>query len=263
VIAANVPDGQAVSAQMSPLAAARLLLDEGLEPVLTLQCRDRNGLALQSDLIGAAALGVRNVLCLTGDTPAPGAAHSVRAVFELDSVALLGATAGLAAGRLLDGRSLRGSVPLVAGAAGHPFAATLHERVERLQAKLEARARFIQTQYVFDVAGFAAWLAELRAAGLVNRSAIIASVGPLRSQRVMAFLRALPGVRIPETIERRFARLREQEFARQSLDVCADTARELAALPGVAGIHVMAPYWEERIPEIIDAAGLSGRTVRA
>ncbi len=261
VVAANVPDGQAVSAHMAPLAAARLLLDEGLEPVLTLQCRDRNRLALQSDLVGAASLGIANVLCLTGDAPPAGS--PVPGVFDLDSVGLLGAASELMQGRFLDGGTLRAPPRLLLGAAAHPFAERRADRIERLVAKAAAGARFVQTQYVFDVPGFAAWLEELRAAGLDRGLAILASTGPLRSPRVLDFVRRLPGVRIPEEAERRLAGREAEAFARESLAICAEMAAALAALPSVAGVHLLAPYWEERIPEIIAAAGLAGRSRRA
>lgn len=254
VVAANVPDGQAVSAHMSPLAAAHLLLDAGLEPVLTLQCRDRNRLALQSDLIGAAALGIHNVLCLTGDAPDPSAA-AVRTVFDLDSVGLLQAATGLSEGRFLDGTPLRTPPRFVLGAAAHPFAPNPHERIERLHAKAEAGARFVQTQYVFDVPGFARWMDGVRAAGLHERLVILASVGPVRSPRVLAFLRALPGMVIPPGVDARLAGLDGDAFAEESLRLCSETARALAAIPGVAGIHIMAPYWEAHIPEIVAALG--------
>lgn len=261
VVAVNVPDGQAVSAHMAPLAAARLLLDEGLEPVLTLQCRDRNRLALQSELIGAASLGVANVLCLTGDAPPAGS--PVPGVFDLDSVGLLRAASGLIAGRFLGGGPLRSPPRLLLGAAAHPFATDSADRITRLRAKAAAGARFLQTQYVFDVPGFAVWLAELRGEGLDQAPAILASTGPLRSPRVLAFVQQLPGVRIPRAVERRLAGLDGDAFARESLAICAETASALAALPGVAGVHLLAPYWEQTIPAIIAAAGLAGRTARA
>jgi len=260
VVAANVPDGQAATAHLGALAAARLLLEEGLEPVLTLQCRDRNRLALQAELIGASALGVHNVLCLTGDAAEPA---SFKPVFDLDSVGLLRAATALSEGRLLDGTPFRSPPRIVPGAAAHPLASSRHERIERLQAKIDAGARFVQTQYVFDVVAFSRWMEEVRAVGLHRRVAILASVGPPRSPRVMAFLDRLPGVRIPRAITERLAGLTDERFAEESLAICAETAAELAAIPGVAGIHIMAPYWEQRIPEIIERAALSGRTERS
>ncbi len=261
VVAANVPDGQAASVQCSPTAAARLLLDEGLEPVLTLQCRDRNRLALQSELIGAAALGIHNVLCITGDAPTDESDY--KPVFDLDSVGLLRAAATLSAGTLLDGTAFRSAPLLVPGAAAHPLAPTPYERIDRLRQKVAAGARFVQTQYVFDVPAFERWMAEVRAARLHEGVVIIAGVGPLRSRRVMGFLRALPGVNIPAAIEERVAGLSDKAFAAESLRICAETAHALATVAGVGGVHIMAPYWEEQIPGIIAAAGLAGRTGRA
>ena len=251
VIAANVPDGQAVSAHLGPLAAARLLLEVGIEPVLTLQCRDRNRLALQSDLLAAAALGIRNVLCLTGDRPAPDS--GVPGVFDLDSVGLLHAASGLMAGRLMDGTSLRPAPRFVLGAAAHPFAADPAERIARLHAKADAGARFVQTQYVFDVASFARWMKEVRAEGLHERLAIMATVGAFRSPRGLEFVSALPGVYMPPEMGARLAGLDGPAFADESLRLCAELARDLLAVPGVRGIHFVAPYLEPRLPEAIAA----------
>lgn len=254
IVAANVPDGQAVSAHMGPLAAARLLLEAGIEPVLTLQCRDRNRLALQSDLIAAATLGIRNVLCLTGDRPVP--SSGVPGVFDLDSVALLRAACALMEGRTLEGAMLRHPPRFVLGVAAHPFAADPAEQIARLRAKAGAGARFAQTQYVFDIAGFARWMEKVRAAGLHERLAILASVGAFRSPRGLAFVRALPGVRIPPEVEARLAGLEGDAFAAESLRLCVELARALLAVPGVRGIHLVAPYLEARLPEVIAALGL-------
>ena len=251
IVAANVPDGQAVSAHLGPLAAACLLLDAGVEPVLTLQCRDRNRLALQSDLISAAALGVRNVLCLTGDPPPPGS--PVPAVFDLDSVGLLRAASGIMAGRFLDGTLLRKPPRFVLGAAAHPFGATHDERIARLHAKADAGARFVQTQYIFDVAGFARWLEDVRAEGLHERLVVLATTGAMRTQRALAFVRALPGVVVPPEVDARLAGLDGEPFIEASLRLCADTARALLALPGVRGVHLVAPFLEKRLAAVIAA----------
>jgi methylenetetrahydrofolate reductase (NADPH) len=250
IVAANVPDGQAVSAHMGPLAAARLLLDVGIEPVLTLQCRDRNRLALQADLVAAAALGVRNVLCLSGDPPPPGSA--VPGVFDLDSVGLLRAASGIMAGRFLDGSPLRHPPAFVLGAAAHPFGASRYERIDRLREKADAGARFVQTQYIFDVPGFARWLAELRAEGLHERLAVLATAGAVKTARALSFVRALPGVVVPEEVEARLADLEGEAFTEESLRICAETARALLALPGVRGVHLVAPFMEEHFADLIE-----------
>jgi methylenetetrahydrofolate reductase (NADPH) len=251
VVAANVPDGQAVSAHMGPLAAARLLLDAAVEPVLTLQCRDRNRLALQSDLVSAAALGVRNVLCLTGDAPPPDS--SVPAVFDLDSVGLLRAATGIMAGRFLDGTVLRRPPSFVLGAAAHPFGATHDERIARLHAKADAGARFVQTQYIFDVEGFARWMEAVRAEGLHERLAVLATTGAMRTPRALAFVQALPGVVVPPAVEARLTGLDGEPFIEESLRLCAETARALLAIPGVRGVHFVAPFLEERLAGAIAA----------
>lgn len=263
ITAANVPDGQAISAHLSPLAAARLLLDADIEPVLTLQCRDRNRLALQSDLIGAAALGVHNVLCLTGDRSEPGGVAVAKEVFDLDSVGLLQAGRGLGEGRLLDGTTFRPPARFVLGGAAHPFAPAWPAKIGRLIDKANAGARFVQTQYVFDLDAFRAWMDEVRAEGLDERLAILASVGPVRSPRVLGFLVQLEGVRIPPDVEQRFTGLDGAEFAEESLRLCAELARGLSEIPGLAGVHIMAPYWEEKIPEIIAQSGLNNGGNRA
>jgi methylenetetrahydrofolate reductase (NADPH) len=260
VTAANVPDGQAVSAHVSPLAAARLLLDEGVEPVLTLQCRDRNRLALQSELLGAAALGIDNVLCLTGDAPPADMQPTVRPVFELDSLGLLDLVSGLNSGRLLNGA--KPFARLVPGVAAHPLGGIDRDPVEELQRKAEHGARFAQTQYVFDVAGFVAWMETVHGRGISRQLAIIVSVGPLRSPRVLAFLARLPGVRIPGHVLARFDGLSDNAFAAESLRLAAETIRAVAEIPGVAGIHLLAPYWEEQIPLLIRESGIAGRTWR-
>ena len=249
VVAANVPDGQAVSAHMGPLAAARLLLECGVEPVLTLQCRDRNRLALQADLVAAAALGVRNVLCLTGDAPPAGS--PVPTVFDLDSIGLLRAAGSIMAGHFLDGAPLRRPPAFVLGAAAQPFAATRHERIERLHEKAEAGARFVQTQYIFDVPGFARWLDEFRAAGLHERLALLATTGAVKTPRALAFVRSLPGVVVPAEVDARLAGLDGEAFTSASLRLCGETARALLTLPGVRGVHLVAPFLEERLPDVI------------
>ena len=260
VLAANVPDGQAVSAHVSALAAARLLLDEGLEPVLTLQCRDRNRLALQSELLGAAALGIHNVLCLTGDAPVDDAAP-VQTVFELDGRGLVALVSHLNDGSLLGAAK---PLPLlVPGVAAHPFGRSTGNPIVDLLEKAAAGARFAQTQYIFDVPGFGVWMERVRRSGVHERLAILASVGPLQSPRVLGFLRRLAGVRIPDAVLARFDGLSESAFAEESLRLAAETIRAVAAIPGIAGIHVIAPYWEAQIPGLLAAAGIVGRTSRA
>jgi methylenetetrahydrofolate reductase (NADPH) len=253
VDAVNVTDNPGASVRMSSLAGSVLALAAGVDPVMQLTCRDRNRIALQSDLLGAAALGIRNVLLLTGDHPRSGDHPQARPVFDLDSVRLAEAARDMRDhGRLLSGRTLDTAPDWLIGAAENPMAPA-----GRLGRKVAAGVEFVQTQYVFDVPQFARWLSEVRDLGLDQRCAILAGVGPVRSIRALEHLTAsLPGVQIPAALARRLRGVPAGQVAAEGLRICADTIQQLLQLPGVRGIHLMAPGFEHRIPEILDQAGL-------
>ncbi len=197
VDAVNVTDNQSAFVRMSSLAGSVLALAAGVEPVMQLTCRDRNRIALQSDLLAAAALGIRNVLLMTGDHPRFGDHPQARPVFDLDSVQLMQAARGMRDhGRLLSGRTLAAAPGWLIGAVENPFAPPAGFRAARLAKKVAAGAEFVQTQYVFDVPRFARWLAQVRDLGLDQRCAILAGVGPVRSIRALEHMRpACPGYR--------------------------------------------------------------------
>lgn len=259
VDAVNVTDNQSAFVRMSSLAGSVLALAAGVEPVMQLTCRDRNRIALQSDLLAAAALGIRNVLLMTGDHPRLGDHPQARPVFDLDSVQLVQAARGMRDhGRLLSGRALAGSPPdWLIGAVENPVAPPARFRAARLAKKVAAGAEFVQTQYVFDVPGFARWLAEVRDLGLDQRCAILAGVGPVRSIRALERLQAgVPGVQVPAGLARRLRGVPASQVAAEGVRICADTIQELLGLPGVRGIHLMTPGFEHGVPEILDLAGL-------
>jgi methylenetetrahydrofolate reductase (NADPH) len=289
VDAVNITDNQGAAVRLSSLAGSLAALEAGVEPIMQLTCRDRNRIALQSELLSASALGVPNVLIMSGDHPRHGDHADAKPVFDLDSTALLRVAATMRdQGRLMSGGELKpppawflGAVenppgPPRAGldsAALHspgPDSARLHgasaeaaeatdKAVYRLAGKIEAGAQFVQTQFVFDVAAFAAWLARVRDLGLDERCYILAGVGPVRSHRALAHLATLPGVVIPEAIADRLAAASADRIRVESEKLCSEIIAQLAELPGVAGVHIMAIGAEKAVPAILEQAGLPAR----
>ena len=252
VDAANVTDNQGARVRMSSLAGSAVLLAEGLDPVMQMTCRDRNRIALQSDLLAAGGLGVPNVLLMTGDRPERGDHPDAPGVFDLDSDTLTAAArvlrddATLLSGQTVDPppRYLIGAVDL---GAGEP---------DRLARKVAFGTEFVQTQFVFDVPAFAGWLARVRDLGLTQRCAVLAGVGPVRSLRALDVMAGLPGVRVPAALERRLRGVPAHRVAEEGMAACAEIVAALRELPGLAGVHVMAVAYEQGVPEILTAAGL-------
>jgi len=261
VDAANVTDCQSAVVRLASWAGCLAVLQEGLEPVLQMQCRDRNRIALQSDLLGAAALGIPNVLCLTGDHQRFGDHPDARGVFDLDSVQLVWTARTLRdQHQLLSRRELRTPPSYFIGAVENPFAAPLAYRAERLGKKIAAGAQFVQTQFVFDVPLFASWMERVRALGLDRRCAIMAGVGPVKSLRALEHMRReVPGMYIPDAVVARLRGVPEERVAAEGVALCAEIVEQVRAIPGVAGVHVMSFNWEEAIPEILRRAGLGPR----
>jgi methylenetetrahydrofolate reductase (NADPH) len=255
VDAANVTDNQGAQVRVSSLAGSVAALGAGLEPVMQMTCRDRNRIALQSDLLSAGALGVPNLLLMTGDRPERGDHADATAVFDLASDTLMTTARALRdAGTLLSGRPVDPSPRFLLGAvdtgAGEP---------DRLAQKVADGAEFVQTQFVFDLGAFAAWMGRVRDRGLVDRCAILAGVGPVRSLRALEFLADIPGVTVPESLERRLRAVPTDRVAAEGMAVCAETVAALREVPGLAGVHVMAVGYERGVPEILQAAGLGRR----
>jgi methylenetetrahydrofolate reductase (NADPH) len=252
VDAANVTDNQGARVRMSSLAGSAVLLAEGLDPVMQMTCRDRNRIALQSDLLAAGGLGVPNVLLMTGDRPERGDHPDAPGVFDLDSDSLTAAARALRDdGTLLSGQTVDPAPRYLIGAvdpgAGEP---------ERLARKVALGTEFVQTQFVFDVAVFAGWLARVRDLGLTQRCGVLAGVGPIRSLRALDVMAGLPGVAVPPALERRLRGVPAHRVAQEGMAACAETVAALRELPGLAGVHVMAVAYERGVPEILTAAGL-------
>lgn len=261
--AINIPDASGANVHISPLSVSAHLIHHGIEPVLQLTCRDRNRIALQGDLLGGAVLGVRNVLCLTGDGIQNGDQREAKAVFDLDSIALL-QTARIMRdeGRFINGRVLDAAPLLFLGAAENPFAPPLDFRPIRLQKKIDAGANFIQTQFCFDVPQLQRFMQAVRDLGLHERAFILVGVGPLRSARSAKWMVSrVPGVVIPEQLIRRLEGMPPTQQKAEGKRICGEIIAQIREIPGVSGVHIMAYHNEELVAEIVDEAGLLPRPV--
>ncbi len=263
--AINVTDAASARVHMSSIAACALLVRAGYEPVLQITCRDRNRIALQGDLLGAAALGIRNVLCLTGDDVGAGDQPQAKRVFDLDSIQLLRmARIMREKGVFLSGRRLDVAPKFFLGAAANPFVPPYEWRPYRLAKKVAAGAEFIQTQLCFDVPRLRAFMAKVCDIGLHERVFILVGVGPLKSVKTAEYMRRrVPGIHIPDEI---VERLRKAGSARGQREegkrICVEIIQQVKDIPGVAGVHVMAYAQEELVAEVIEEAGLLPRPHR-
>jgi len=258
--AVNVTDGAGARAHMGASAAAAILAREGIEPIQQFTCRDRNRIALQGDLLAAAALGVRNLLLLRGDDPAAGDQPDAKPVFDLDTVGLLTTAAGLRdRGELPSGRKLNQRPAFFLGVADVPIDPPPGWAPHSLKAKADAGAQFVQTQFCMDAGIARRYLARLAEHGLVPKLAVLIGVVPLKSARSARWMRKhLPGTIIPDAIIARLERAADP--AAEGRRVCVELMQELAAIPGVAGAHVMAPANPEAIPEVLAEAANIRRT---
>jgi 5,10-methylenetetrahydrofolate reductase len=261
VDAANATDNSAAHVHMSSVAVGHLALDAGLEPIVQFTCRDRNRLALQADVLGAAALGIRNVEAMTGDDVSAGDHPEARPLWDLDSVHLLRTMRVLAdRGVYLSGRPLEEPPPLFIGAVENPFAPPQEFRARRLATKVEAGADFVQTQIVFNVPRLRAFMGQAVDLGITERCFVIPSVCVPRSARAARYLRdEVPGIDVPDDAIRRLESVPEdrqpEEGARLALEILA----ELREVPGVAGVHLIAIKWQEAIVRVAEEAGLLPR----
>ncbi len=259
--AVNVTDNQTAIVRMSSLASCLLLQQMGIEPVMQMVTRDRNRIALQSDVLGAVALGISNILCLTGDHPKLGNHPQAKAVFDIDSVQLIQTLKKMRDERqFLNGDEISGEVPLFIGAVANPFADPLEIRVPRLAKKIKAGADFVQTQAVFDVNRFAEWMKAVTERGLDQETHILAGIIAIRSVGMVRFMRDnVSGVSIPDDIVTRMEKAEDAEV--EGVKIALEIIAQVKRIPGVHGIHIMAVGWEKKIPEIVAGAGLLPRPV--
>ena len=261
VDAINATDGSGANCHMSSLAVCALLTRVGYAPVMQISCRDKNRIAIQGDILGGAAMGVCNVLCLTGDGVQAGDHPQALPVFDLDSISLLETARTLRdEHRFLSGRKITYAPRVLLGAAENPFALPIEWRARRLAKKVAAGAQFIQTQYCYDVPLLRQFLREVEDLGLLGKVFILVGVGPLRSAKAAEWMRThVPGLHIPDAIVKRMAGA--TDGAREGRQLCIDLIQEIRTLPGVSGVHLMAYKQEESVAEIIDRSGVLGGRV--
>ncbi|MCL4370238.1 MAG: methylenetetrahydrofolate reductase [Chloroflexi bacterium] len=261
----NITDNQTAVVRMSSIATALFLLKEGLEPVMQMTCRDRNRIAIQSDILGAVAHGVRNCLCISGDHQSFGAAGRLKGhpgsknVYDIDSIQLVNILKGMRDdSRFQGGDPIDHPTPLFIGAAWTPMGDPVDIRVLRLGKKVRAGADFIQTQGVYDVEGFAAQVARARERGIVERTSILAGIIVPKSARMLEYMNSsVAGVRVPQAlIERMRAAKNPKE---EGIRVAVELIQQVREIPGVRGVHLQAIEWEEAIPTIVREAGLLPR----
>jgi methylenetetrahydrofolate reductase (NADPH) len=268
----NLTDNQTAIVRMSSIAAARILVEEGLEPIMQMTCRDRNRLGMQGDLLGAYALGVRNVLALSGDHQVFGNHPTAKNVHDIDSMQLIKMIRDMGAGKFQNGDDVAGGpMPMLVGAAANPFADPFDFRPYRLAKKVAAGAQFIQTQLIYDMDRFREYMKRVVDMGLHEKVAILAGVGPLKSSGAARYMRdrvpgmmvddyyvdemlkAIQGIPKEERAERRKA------WRTRGIELCIEQIEKIKEIEGVAGVHIMAIEWEEAVRPIVEGAGLLPR----
>lgn len=279
--AVNITDNQTAIVRMSSIGAGTIAIQEGLEPVIQITCRDRNRLAMQSDLLGAYALGARNLLCLTGDHQTFGNHPESKNVFDMDSIQMVSMVTGMRDARVFQcGEAMKGQEPrFFIGAAESPFAGPVEFRPHRLAKKVKAGADFIQTQLVFDVPAFVTFMEKVRELGLHEQVYILAGVGPLKSPGMAKYMKEqVPGILVPDQLLKRMQdvgapwaskkgeeltkedkKARNEAYKQEGIQICIELIQQLRQIKGVAGVHIMAIEWEEAIKPIVEGAGLYPR----
>lgn len=259
--AVNVTDNQTSMTRLSSLAACIHLKQTGVEPVLQMVTRDRNRLALQSDILGAASFDINTILCLSGDHQSFGDCPQGQNVFDLDSMQLLQTVRIMRdQGKFLGGDDIDRPPNMFVGAAANPFASPLKIRVPRLAKKIAAGAEFIQTQCIYNLDRFEEWMQGVRDRGLDEKVFILAGLTPLKSVGMARYMKnRVPGMDVPDAVIKRLAGVAGAKQAEEGIAICVESIERLQQVKGVSGFHIMAIEWEEKVPEIVERAGLYPR----
>ncbi len=261
VDAINVTDNQTSVVRMSSIAACVILKEMGLEPICQMTTRDRNRIAIQSDLLGAAALGMTNLLCLSGDHQRFGDHPTAKNVYDIDSIQLIHAVHQMREeGKFINGEAIKTPPKFFIGAAANPFADPFAIRVPRLAKKAAAGVDFIQTQCIYNMDKFKEWMKGVVDRGLHEKVKILAGVTPMKSVGMARYMKkSVPGMDVPDEVIKRLQGAGKGNAATEGIKFCVEQIQELKEMEGIAGVHLMAIEWEEKVPEMVKAAGLHPR----
>jgi len=261
VDAVNVTDNQTSVVRMSSFSACLILKAMGLDPVMQMVCRDRNRIAIQSDVLGASALGINNILCLSGDHQKFGDHPTAKNVFDIDSMQLIQCIRQMVDdGRFLSGEEIKGKPDLFVGCAANPFADPFEIRAMRLAKKAKAGAQFVQTQCVFNAEKFGKWMEMVRDLGVHENVYILAGITPMKSSGMAKYMKnSVPGMDVPDDLIKRMQDTPKEKQAEEGIRICLETIEKVRSIKGVSGIHIMAIEWEQMVPEIVRSAGLYPR----
>ena len=261
VDAINVTDNQTSVVRMASIASCVILKEMGLEPIVQMVTRDRNRISLQSDILGAAGLGLNAILCLSGDHQTFGDDPDAKNVFDIDSIQLIELIKMMRdEGKFPSGKEIEGPPKLFIGAACNPFAEPFEIRPLRLAKKVDAGVEFIQTQCIYNLDRFEKFMDEVRKLGLHERVKILAGVTPLKSAGMAKFMKKnVAGMDIPDDVIKRMADTPKEEQAAKGIEICVESIKRLRQVEGIAGAHIMAIEWEKKVPEIAEKAGLLPR----
>ena len=261
VDAVNITDNQTAVVRMSSWAACILLIQQGLEPNFQMVCRDRNRLAMQADILGAYAHGIRNMLCLSGDHQKFGDHPQAKGVFDIDSMQLISMVKRMRDdGQFLSGAELDKAPKIFIGAAANPFADPFEWRVHRLSKKINAGVDFIQTQCIYNMEKFREWIKQANDMGLTEKAYILAGVTPMKSVGMAKYMKSkVPGMDVPDETIGRLQGAAKGKVAEEGIKMACEQIEEFKEMKGVAGVHLMAIEWEHKVPEIAERAGVLPR----
>ena len=263
VDAVNITDNQTAMVRMSSWAASLLAIEEGLEPNYQMVCRDRNRLAMQADILGASALGIRNLLCLSGDHQQFGDHPQAKGVFDIDSTQLIGTVKKMRdEAKFLGGADIDEPPKMFIGGAANPFAEPYEWRVHRLAKKVAAGVDFVQTQCIFNMDRMRTWVKEAVEMGLTDKVYILAGITPMKSVGMARYMQLkVPGMDVPGSIIKRLQGAGKKKVADEGIRIACEQIEEFKEMKGVAGVHLMAIEWEHKVPEIAERAKVLPRPV--